>query len=73
MKRTVLGVFFAIAACFAIAGCYSDRYTGVYETASDLQGSDDDKSGVLEESGRTPEDEARFRKIFELDSVKTEY
>ena len=60
MKRTVSGAFFAIAACFAIAGCYRDRYTGVYEIASDFQGVDD-KSGVLEESGRTPEDEARIR------------
>ena len=55
-------LFYAAFSAFFLfaAGCYSDRLTGVYDIASDFQGVDEN-SGVLEESGRTPEDEARIR------------
>lgn len=57
--KSLLQAAFSAFLLFA-AGCYADRFTGVYDIASDFQGIDEN-SGVLEESGRTPEDEARIR------------
>jgi len=50
--------------CLFMAGCYSDRFTGIYDIASEFNDVDEN-SGVIEETGRTPEDEARIKETLE--------
>lgn len=54
-------------AAFALSGCYPDRLTSSYDDVFEINGIDDD-SAVIDESGRTVEDEARVRKrLMELE------
>ena len=56
-----------LAALALFAGCYSDRLTGNYDSVFEVSNTDDD-SAVIDESGRTAEDEARVRKrLMELE------
>ncbi|MBQ6330767.1 MAG: polysaccharide biosynthesis/export family protein, partial [Kiritimatiellae bacterium] len=55
------------AAAVALAGCYSDRLTANYNDVFEVSNSDDD-SAIIDQSGRTEEDEARIRKrLMELE------
>lgn len=59
-----------IVCCVAAAvlhGCYSDRMTSSYDDVFEITNTDDD-SAIIDESGRTQEDEARIRKrLMELE------
>ena len=48
-------------AAAALAGCYSSRMTANYDDVFEITNTDDD-SAIIDESGRTAEDEARIRK-----------
>ena len=55
------------AAAVALLGCYPDRLTTSYDDVFEISNTDDD-SAVIDESGRTAEDEARIRKrLMELE------
>lgn len=59
-------VIFCVAAA-ALIGCYTDRMTSNYNDVFEVTNADDD-SAILDESGRTAEDEARIRKrLMELE------
>ena len=59
-------VIFCVAAA-ALIGCYTDRMTSNYNDVFEVTNTDDD-SAVIDESGRTAEDEARIRKrLMELE------
>jgi len=59
-------VIFCVAAA-ALIGCYTDRMTSNYNDVFEVTNTDDD-SAILDESGRTAEDEARIRKrLMELE------
>ncbi len=54
-------------AAAALSGCYTDRMTSNYNDVFEVTNTDDD-SAILDESGRTAEDEARIRKrLMELE------
>ena len=57
-------LFLAVFAALFAAGCYSDRMTGNYDDAPEIHDIEED-SAVIEESGRTPEDEARIQQTLE--------
>ena len=48
-------------AAAALLGCYTDRMTTNYNDVFEVTNTDDD-SAILDESGRTAEDEARIKK-----------
>lgn len=55
------------AAAVALLGCYPDRLTTSYDDVFEIS-SEDEESAVIDESGRTAEDEARIRKrLMELE------
>ena len=55
------------AAAAALLGCYTDRLTTSYDDVFEIS-SEDEESAVIDESGRTAEDEARIRKrLMELE------
>ena len=54
-----ISVICCIAAT-ALIGCYSDRMTSNYDDVFEVTNTDDD-SAVLDETGRTAEDEARIK------------
>ena len=59
-------VIFCVAAA-ALIGCYTDRMTSNYNDVFEVTNTDDD-SAILDESGRTAEEEARIRKrLMELE------
>lgn len=59
-------VIFCVAAA-ALLGCYTDRLTTSYDDVFEIS-SEDEESAVIDESGRTAEDEARIRKrLMELE------
>ena len=52
----------AVVCAFAVlSGCYPDRTTDNYDSVFEMSNTDDD-SAIIDESGRTEEDEARIRK-----------
>ena len=54
-------------AAVALVGCYTDRMTSNYDDVFEISSAEED-SAVLDESGRTAEDEARIRKrLMELE------
>ena len=54
-------------AATAMLGCYTDRLTANYDDVFEVANTDDD-SAILDEAGRTAEDEARIRKrLMELE------
>ena len=54
-------------AAAALLGCYTDRMTANYDDVFEVTNTDDD-SAILDESGRTAEDEARIKKrLMELE------
>ena len=54
-------------AAAALLGCYTDRLTTSYDDVFEIS-SEDEESAVIDESGRTAEDEARIRKrLMELE------
>ena len=54
-------------AAAALLGCYTDRLTANYDDVFEVTNTDDDNA-VIDESGRTAEDEARIRKrLMELE------
>ena len=56
-----------LAALVLLAGCYSDRLTGNYNSVFEVSRTDDD-SAVIDETGRGDEDAARIRKrLMELE------